>query len=58
MTVKRDPVRVNTPHYLSRSKNINFRVTPGEHERIRLAAAKKGLNITRWIESLIFKEEK
>ena len=58
MTVKRDPRRENTPNYLTRSKNINIRVTPGEHERIRIAGAKKGMNITKYIESLIFKDEK
>lgn len=58
MTIKRDPRRHDTPNYINKSKNINVRVTPGEHERIRAAGARMGLNITQFVERLIFGEKK
>lgn len=41
----------------TKCKNINIRVTPGEHERIKKAAEAMGLNMTQWFERLIFGED-
>lgn len=57
MYIKQDKRPEKTPKSKTKCKNINIRVTPGEHERISKAAKAMGLNITQWFERLIFGEE-
>lgn len=54
MYIKADKLPENVPKSKTKCKNINIRVTPGEHERILKAANSNGLNITEWFEILIF----
>jgi predicted HicB family RNase H-like nuclease len=54
MHIKQDKRIGNIAKRYHKTKNINLRVTPGEHERNRRAAASQGLNITQWFEQLIF----
>ena len=39
-----------------KSKNINFRVSQEEYERIKKAANSKGLTVTKWLDSIIFRD--
>jgi len=58
MYIKRDKRPEKVPKCRTKCKNINIRVTPNEHERIRKTAESEGLNITQWFERLIFGEDK
>ena len=57
MYIKRDKRPEKLPLSHQKSKNINIRVTPNEHDRIRRAANAQNLTITKWFERLIFGED-
>lgn len=57
MYIKKDKLPIKTPKYKLKCKNINIRVTEGEHARIFNHAKKTHPNVTRWLESLIFGDE-
>lgn len=57
MHIKKDRLSEKTRKSHLKCKGINIRVTEGEHARITKAAKDKGLNITQWMEVLIFGEE-
>ncbi len=58
MHIKQDKRLEHVAKRYHKTKNINLRVTPGEHDRIKKAAKDSGCaSITEWFERLIFGKE-
>ena len=50
--------RKKLPKGVAKCKNINIRVTPGEHARIDKTAKHQGLSITEWCKRMLFGDYK
>jgi uncharacterized protein (DUF1778 family) len=57
MFIKKDKLPDKTPKSQTKCRAINIRVTEAEHVRIRKFAESQKLNITQFMERLIFGEE-